>query len=272
MSGPAVCSQRKPNSSGGNALCVYYFGGSKPLSEPLGEMKTALCFFALCCCVAALPAAETEMTSTSGGALRVVKTVRPEFPVRLHREGVMFGEVRLLAEIDEHGKLADCLITAFTHKEFATEAFNAVAKWKFELLDEQRTRATTIVPMTFSFEYQGTLVREKLGPDPSDYHFNFIYRPCRAADLDHPPKLLHTIPPKYPKALGDQGISGVIAMEFFIDELGRVRMPVPLGDAHPILAGLAATALKLWEFEPPKRRGRPVLVSAMTQFKFEPGE
>ena len=179
----------------------------------------------------------------------------------------------MFIEVDNSGELLDCLIVAFTHQAFANEAFQAVRSWEFEIPAAGPHRVNMVAPVTFTFEHAGVLVRERFGPDELDYrNVRFVYSPVRANELDRPPKPLVSVSPKYPKALSDEGIKGVVTLEFFIDEKGKIRMPRPVGNAHPLLAGLAAEALRLWEFEPPLRRGRPVLVLARSDFKFVPGE
>ena len=65
-------------------------------------------------------------------------------------------------------------------------------------------------------------------------------------------------------------MTGKVTVDFFIDEAGKVRFPIAREPAEPRLAGLAIAALKLWEFEPPKRGDLAVLARASTSFAFEP--
>lgn len=216
------------------------------------------------------PGAETEQGREN---LRLIKQVLPTFPVRLQREGVLRGEVLMLIEVDQRGRIVDRLITAFTHAEFAQEAFRVVGEWQFQPMGRMDQPSFVVAPLTFIFEYSGTLVREKwLDSTFLDGYreWRFTYAPCRAKDLDRPPQPAISVQPRYPKALGDEGVTGRITMAFYIDEKGKVRMPMPMGDADARLAGLAAEALRLWEFDPPTRRGRPVLVRAEADFIFEP--
>jgi TonB family protein len=62
-----------------------------------------------------------------------------------------------------------------------------------------------------------------------------------------------------------------VTVEFYIDEQGNVRMAaVPRESAGDIYAAAAVAAVEQWRFEPPLRKGRPVLVLAQQEFNFRP--
>lgn len=208
-------------------------------------------------------------------ALKMIQTIKPDFPLRLQREGVTNGEVRLVFEVSSRGKLVDLLIVAFTHSEFAHEVRRAVNTWKFEPGRVGGLPISTVVDMTFIFEYKfgNPAVLEKMATtmayEPTN---NYVYAPCPKELLDRAPEPIARVAPNYPKELSDQGIVGRVPVVFYVDESGRARMPVSTNDAHPVLAALAAEAVKLWQFDPPKRRGRPVMIRVSTDFVFVPRE
>jgi TonB family protein len=61
-----------------------------------------------------------------------------------------------------------------------------------------------------------------------------------------------------------------VAIDFYIDETGTVRMPAVSIKDDSELTALAVMALRQWKFEPPTRNGRPVLVKATQVFNFGP--
>ena len=64
-----------------------------------------------------------------------------------------------------------------------------------------------------------------------------------------------------------------VTVEFYIDEQGTVRMAaVPRESAGDVYAAAAVAAVEQWRFEPPLRKGEPVLVLAQQEFKFRPKE
>jgi TonB family protein len=62
-----------------------------------------------------------------------------------------------------------------------------------------------------------------------------------------------------------------VTVEFYIDEQGRVRMAaVPREAADDIYSAAAVAAVEQWRFEPPLRKGKPVLVLVEQLFRFRP--
>ena len=195
--------------------------------------------------------------------------MKPRFPLALQQPGIAHGEVHLLLEVDASAQLTDCLVTAFTRREFAAEALKAAHTWRYKPARLGGRPVGSVVPLTVLFESNGGLaVIRQMEPLPGRAA-HYEYEPCHAHDLDTTPKALSTPAPQYPKELGDQGIVGRVVVDFHIDETGRVRIPVAQEPADPRLAGLAITARKAWTFERPMCGGLPVLACASTSFAFD---
>lgn len=205
---------------------------------------------------------------------KVYQTTDALYPVRLHRQGVMRGSTRIVAEINPAGKLGDALVTAYTHPEFARAALAALRAWRFKPGYLQGRPITSILTVDFEFETTGVLVREvtfdRKAPDPFDE--THAYRPHGIGSLDRRPVRAQGEEPVYPKAWIEAGRAGSVLVEFFIDESGRTRLPVLAGHNDHFLASSALTAIKTWRFEPPTHGGKPVLVRAAQLFVFEPPE
>lgn len=190
------------------------------------------------------------------------------FPVRLLRQGITQGEAVVAVSLDQTGKLVDYLVARYTHPEFADAAVDALKQWKFKL-DQP---VGVVMEIVFLFRQNGVLAVERFGGEGvlhrSTSAGEYVYQPCAPGELDHPPKPLHLVPPSYPIELEQQGVEGVVSIDFYIDEKGHARLPVPVTQENSFLASLATAAVEQWEFEPPTRAGKPVLVHASQRFSF----
>jgi TonB family protein len=230
-------------------------------------------------CAADQPATPTATASETGGLSIItpckVKRTQPiDYPLALLRSGISHGEARVLANIDADGRLTESMILGYTHKPFATSALAALAVWKFEPARINGEPVGTVADITFRFEVDGILLVERVGVPqytPGDtYGRDYTYHPHGLRSLDAIPTPLHVTQPIYPKEWIDQGLRGTIAIDFYIDETGTVRMPSVSATQNPLLAAAASAAVREWKFSPPQHKGRPVLAHCQQVFKFEP--
>jgi protein TonB len=84
---------------------------------------------------------------------RLIKSVTPEFPNRLRREG-MNGEVELVFVVDELGDVIDPRVTRSTHSLFTASALKAVRQWKYSpaLQNNQPTAAYVTQVVSYKIE------------------------------------------------------------------------------------------------------------------------
>jgi TonB family protein len=109
----------------------------------------------------------------------------------------------------------------------------------------------------------GTIGRQLLQPGADDH---YIFQSFHLRDLDHIPTPVEVVAP----VAKLEGAPRSVTVEFYIDEQGRVRMPaVDREAADDTLAAAAVAAVEKWRFEPPVRKGRPVLVFAEQPFNFK---
>ena len=218
-----------------------------------------------------LPAAEAPNSLQS---LRLIESDLPPFPHDLVQIGVREGEVRLAFSVDANGRVEDCLAVYYTHPDFARVCLNALRRWKFEPARFRGQPIAAASEVTVTFEVEGTVV-VSLTPSEtiaarihslvSDHD---VYRPCTLKELDRIPTPLAAPAPSFPaQLLGTAGVRHV-TVAFYIDEEGKVRLPSVSETADADLAAYAIDAMRNWKFEPPTRRGRPVLVRATQQFNF----
>ncbi|HWA26846.1 MAG TPA: energy transducer TonB [Lacunisphaera sp.] len=203
---------------------------------------------------------------------KIVEQAQPQFPRQLLQAGVSHGVVRVLLKVSAAGELADTLLTAYSRKAFAEEAQRVIKQWKFTPGRAKGQPVDTIIDLTFSFEVKEVLVAQRFSQDPSpamERFDGFEYHAANVESLDRTPTPLNVVEPTYPQEWIKEGITGRVAVNFFIDETGQARFPIAAPGAHELLAGIAVAAVQQWRFIPPKVKGRPVLVRALQVFDFD---
>ncbi len=75
------------------------------------------------------------------------------------------------------------------------------------------------------------------------------------------------IPPDY---AARDGKAPRVLVSFYVDEHGHVRLPNVESAPSPALIADAIEAIQRWEFKPPTREGKAVLVSAFRVVTFRP--
>jgi TonB family protein len=216
------------------------------------------------------PAPTPAEILTGERPLKILKYERPVFPLRMLREGVANGEVRLAVEISPEGEIVDWMATAYTHEDFAKATVEAVRSWIFRPTLVDGTPVTTVLELTVLFETNGVLLVERhtgISDRPLE---RLTYQPCSPRELDRPLSPVKRAAPSYPKQLGDMGVAGKVTVGFYVDEEGRVRMPVIAGQSNDYLASLAIEAVQQWRFAAPTRNGKPVIVRVSQDFNFVP--
>ncbi len=79
------------------------------------------------------------------------------------------------------------------------------------------------------------------------------------AQVDHPPRVLFRVRPRYPAAAAEAGIQGRVELLVLVDEAGRVEdVRVEAGPEE--LRRAALDAVEAWRFTPGRRAGRAVKV------------
>ena len=97
------------------------------------------------------------------------------------------------------------------------------------------------------------------------------YRVAAMEELDYLPELIHVVQPPPPPVGSIRADSVTIVFGIFIDEQGRVRIPIiqDAGKGQVDLAVLESMqqALSQWRFSPPVIEGRPVMVRVQQPFR-----
>jgi TonB family protein len=233
-------------------------------------MKTLLALFGILLLAGPVFAADTPVPQTPKKHFKIIQTARATYPVRMMNEGVSTGLVRVVLHVDAEGKLVDWLFVSYSNKAFAEEVERTIKKWTFEPELDNGEPIATIVDLVFNFEVNGVLLVQRFGfeqPIP-EFMREFEYQACSLKNIDRIPTPVTIVNPTYPKEWADQGITGKVVVDFYIDETGKVRLPASISSANSMLAGIAVAAVSKWQFTPPTRKGKPVLVHAQQIFEF----
>lgn len=229
-------------------------------------------FGLLSVCVIAVEPDSQIRSETGTRPYKIIEGRRAVYPYTMMNRGIKHGTVSLILEISETGRLADILVTAYSHKPFADEALRAVKQWKFEPGLVNGRPITTLLNITFKFEVNGVVVIDRKEnfelPTESAGDGSLAYQARGMQSLDRIPAPIKVISPDYPKEYIDRGLAGPVTVDFYIDETGKTRMASCPVINSPELASLALTAVSQWQFAPPTAKGKPVLVQAQQVFHF----
>jgi TonB family protein len=231
---------------------------------------------AICC---GSLAADAQFATQDYAPMRFFQTESPVFPEEALAQGYRSGVVQVAVQVDASGVLTDYLVTTYTHPAFARNAVAAVKKWRFEPARIHGEPRGAKADLTFNFDTEGTVVVNMTVTSSAELlHFSIVpdaqaFRARTLSELDRTPMPIKFVKPVYPMDLARSSHGGHVTVEFYIDELGHVRLASvdrQTIEANEELAAIAVTTVEQWQFEPPLYRGRPVLTLAQQDFNFKP--
>lgn len=206
--------------------------------------------------------------------LKIHRTVQPVFPPMLSRRMVDSGEARVLIMVDREGRLADWMITGYSHAPFAKEALDVIQKWKFEPATYRGEPINARAELRFNFRTEGIIrmvpadmvVETKIRDATA--RKGFWQRYCESTDLDKIPDTIVEINPMPPDRLGAVASEGNVVVDYYIDPEGRVRMPIILSSDDDAFSQSVLLAMSDWRYEIPRRQNIPVMTRMWRQFHF----
>jgi TonB family protein len=197
------------------------------------------------------------------------------YPFSMTTSGILAGGAQVVVSVDADGHLSDTLVIGYTNEVFADAAVAALKRWTYEPARVHGIPRASRAYVLFKFKNDmGVMIQKLPGMTDANVLRSFIddrysYKAYQLRDLDRIPVPAHVIPPSPPK--GSLTAKRTVTVEFYIDDEGRVRMPaVDRAEADDAYAAAAVRAVEQWRFEPPVRKGRPVLVLARQDFSFVP--
>ena len=207
--------------------------------------------------------------------IRIDQTVEGQFPAVLSFSPIISGEARVVINVDSDGRLADWLVTGYTHEAFAQEAIQLLRHWRYTPAAIDGRPIDARMEVTLRFSSRGRVVSLSREDTPAmlmnDFLRNqFVRRVCPAADLDRPIAVVQAVNPPDPGRTEAAPASAPVSvlLDFYVDENGQTRMPVVLNDAQEDYARAAVWALSQWRFAAPTHAGKTVAVRVRQEFIF----
>ncbi len=205
----------------------------------------------------------------------VTRMVDPIFPVMLSSQGIVDGTAVLLVEIDTQGELSDWITIADTDPDFVRAIDRVIDRWEFTPATRNGVPVASGLLLTVVFKSEG-LVMTINGPHMTNVYLSSLHggprvqpRVANLSALDQIPEPVDVVRPIVDQEIPEGERSGLATFQFFIDEEGDVRLPVLLDfDGDIRLAYAAYDALLQWQFMPPTVKGKPSVVRAKQEFRF----
>ena len=207
--------------------------------------------------------------------LTIIQTFEPQVRTDFNEILPSYGEVRVIINVDETGKLVDWLPVSYSHERYFQAAVEALKAWKFKPAAVHGEPTGIRQQLVFNFESRGQ-VASFTGMEGANALFRSIVplsevrRVYSGKQLDAAPKPMKIVQPRWVPAVEKSAPGDGVLVDFYIDETGQPRMPTVSQYTDPTLAQSAVDALEKWEFSVPTRDGRPVIVRATQWFSFAP--
>lgn len=200
--------------------------------------------------------------------LQVIQTEPIPYPDVASLHDAPRGRATVMVQVDHEGNLVDALVTEYTRPAFGRAALDAVEKLTFQPGTRNNEPVGGRLPVEFNFESRGGVVlqdslahiEEQLVGDQLEELV------ASSKDLDTPLKFLSASRP----VVGGISEPTAIVVDFYVDETGMPRMPMVAKGDNALAATAAVEAVKTWRFEPPMRRGHPVIVRVRQRIEFNP--
>ncbi len=240
-------------------------------------MKTALLCLCAAVALAAPLSAQQPNNDSSIQKLRVTKFVMPEFPDFVRLTGNNKGVVTVAIGRDSEGRVTDVLVLDSTHPRLSQSVVHAVEQWKFTLPANPPPADRPIVPIVrFLFTAKGisivSALTGSLASKDRDINENAPVVLPTFAELDRPPKPVSHPMPRFTGARTGVEAGGTATIKFFVDETGKVRVPIVVECSTPELGRAALAAVEQWRFEPPRAAGHETIAIETETFSFGPAK
>ena len=93
--------------------------------------------------------------------------------------------------------------------------------------------------------------------------------PLRADEKAEPPVPVRTVAPEVPAEFARSNSTGLVTVNFMVDDKGNVQEPKVVKSSHVELEAPALVAIKKWRFKPATKGGTAVAVHVTIPIKFQ---
>lgn len=206
-------------------------------------------------------------------SLTIIQTFEPQVKPDFSELLPAFGEVRVVINVDDTGRLVDWLPVSYSHVRFLDAAVEALKGWKYQPAAMRGEPTGVRQQLVFNFQTRGQ-VASFTGMEAANALFRSVTPPSEVRrvfsgrQLDEVPKPMKVVQPRWVPAVDKSAPGSGVLVDFYIDETGRVRMPTVSNYADATLAQAAVDAIDQWEFSVPTHNRRPVIVRATQWFAF----
>lgn len=196
----------------------------------------------------------------------------PAYPSYLQQIGLTEGTVAMAIERNAAGEVADVLVLESTHYRFSDAAVEAAKKWRFAPLPEGVPAINREVPIV-RIQFAMDDITSVLMPTIYVGRPEMPVRPDQIkvitfAELDRTPEAKAQPMPAFPADLARRGVKGTASVSFFVDDSGKVRVPVVTAADAPEFAQAALNAVRQWRFDAPRKSGKKVNAFETWTFDF----
>ena len=200
---------------------------------------------------------------------RLINVAFAVYPRELLEQGVN-GRVEVRFFVEPNGLVGERQIASTTHPQLAQATMAMLDASRFDPARKKGSPTRTAMSMVLNFKAHGD------GNVPvSEWTKDLLalvkkQRPSAALkDLDGMPKARSQRAPVFPAMRQRRVSSGEAVVEFYIGEDGAVLLPQAVSASAEEFGYAAVQAVSQWLFEPPRIKGKPVLVRAQIPFDFK---
>jgi TonB family protein len=221
--------------------------------------------------------AQAPNNAESIQTLRVKNFVMPVFPDYVQLTGNSKGIVTVAIGRDAEGYVTDVLVLTSTHAQLSRSVVDAVKKWKFALPANLAPAGKEIYPVVrFVFSAQGIAVVSALtgsldSKERADVDDSPVLLPS-FANLDSVPQPINHPLPTFTGSAAARAVGSTATVRYFVDEEGKVRVPVVTECSSPEVGQAALSAVEQWTYEPPRAAGHATIALETGVFTFAPSK
>ena len=209
-------------------------------------------------------------------ALQMIQTMPAQFPPELASRGFTEGEARVLILVEADGRLADTMLTGYSHVRFGKEALEALHQWRFVPARNRGVAVSVRTEVRFVFRASGQIV-SVTGPDVLAHQVTSMHVRAGVIELvvgpeqvDEGLRLLKEVELPWPKEAGSRHREARATLDYYVDGEGRPQFITVVKSDGEVFNRAAMLALLRCYYVPPMRAGERVAVHTTREFVFQP--